>query len=69
MGEDEGGAGDVAYSAGAGDHVEPSVEVDLVVRPLLLGLHAYAWAARFVRVSARIHLLGKIKADCPDLFR
>jgi hypothetical protein len=48
--------------------VEPSVEVDLVVRPLLLGLHAYLRAVRFVRVSIRIHLLGKIKADCPDLF-
>jgi hypothetical protein len=46
--------------------VEPSVEVDLVVRPLLLGLHAYMRAVRFVRVSARMHLLGKIKADCPD---
>ena len=37
-----------------GDHVEPSVEVDLVVRPLLLGLHAHLRAARFVRVSARM---------------
>jgi hypothetical protein len=48
--------------------VEPSVEVDLVVRPLLLGLHAYVRAARFLRVSVWMHLIEKIKADCPDLF-
>ena len=52
-----------------GDHVEPSVEVDLVVRPLLLGLHAYLRAVRFVRVSAQRHLLEKIRADCPNQFR
>jgi len=43
--------------------VEPSVEVDLVVRPLLRGLHAYVRAVRFVRVSVRMHLLEKIKPD------
>ena len=45
-----------------GDHVEPSAEVDLVVRPLLLGLHAHFRAARFVRVSARMSLSGQDKA-------
>jgi hypothetical protein len=51
------------------DHVEPSGRSDLVVRPLLPGLHAYVRAARFLRVSAWTRLLGKIKADCPNLFR
>src|SRR5207244_10188737 len=32
----------------------PSAEDDLVVRPLLLGLHAHLRPARFVRVSARM---------------
>ena len=52
-----------------GDHVEPSGRSDLVVRPLLLGLHAHVRAARFVRVSARMSRLGRIKPDCPNLFR
>jgi hypothetical protein len=37
-----------------GDHVEPPAEVDLVVRPLLPGLHAYLQADRFVRVPAQM---------------
>jgi len=36
------------------DHVEPSAEDDLWVRPLLLGLDASVRAVRFVRVSARL---------------
>jgi hypothetical protein len=44
-----------------GGHVEPSVEADLVVRPLLLGLHAHLWPACFVRVSARMLPPAKIK--------
>jgi hypothetical protein len=39
-----------------------------VVRPLLLGLHARLRPARFVRVSAWIHPIGKIKPGCPSLF-
>ena len=52
-----------------GDHVEPSAEVDLVVRPLLLGLHAHVRAVRFLRVSARMSPYARIKPDCPNLFR
>ena len=52
-----------------GDHVEPSVEGDLWRDLLLLGLHAHVQLARFLRVSARMSLPGKIKPDCPDLFR
>jgi hypothetical protein len=44
------------------DHVEPSSEGDLVVRPLLLGLHAHAQPARFLRVSAWISLYAEDKA-------
>jgi hypothetical protein len=49
--------------------VEPSAEVDLVVRPLLLGLHAHIQPVPFLRVSARTCTLAKIKPDCPNLFR
>src|SRR5262249_10488696 len=45
-----------------GDHVEPSSESDLVVRPLLLGLHAHLRAVRFVRVSAQTPQPGHDKA-------
>ena len=44
-----------------GDHVEPPAEGDLVVRPLLLGLHAHLRAARFVRVSAR---MPRVRLGC-----
>jgi hypothetical protein len=44
------------------DHVEPSGEEDLVVRPLLLGLHAPFRAARFVRESALMCMPGLDKA-------
>jgi hypothetical protein len=37
-----------------GDRVEPPAEADLVVRSLLLGLHARLRAVQFVRVSARM---------------
>ena len=37
-------------------------EDDLVVRPLLLGLHANIRAARFIRVSARLPSPGWDKA-------
>ncbi len=45
-----------------GDHVKPPAEGDVVVRPLLLGLHAHLWPALFVRVSARMCLPGIDKA-------
>jgi hypothetical protein len=44
------------------DHVEPSGEGDLVVRPLLPGLHAHLRAALFVRVSASTSSPGQEKA-------
>ena len=49
-----------------GDHVEPSEEEDLVVRPLLLGLHAPFRAARFVRVSAPMSSPGPDKAQLSE---
>jgi hypothetical protein len=48
--------------------VEPSVEVDLVVRPLLLGLRAYVRAVRFIRMSALTHLPGKISPTVQTYF-
>jgi len=45
-----------------GDHVEPSGEGDLVVRPLLPGLHAHVPPARFLRVSASTSSPGQDKA-------
>jgi len=41
-----------------GDHVEPPAEDDLVLRPLLLGLHADLRAVRSVRMSARLIMPG-----------
>jgi hypothetical protein len=52
-----------------GDHVEPSAEGDLWRDLLLLGLHAHVPPARILRVSIRMSLPGKIKPDCPGLFR
>jgi hypothetical protein len=52
-----------------GDHVEPSVEGDLWRDLLQRGLHAHVPPARFLRVSIRMSLPGKIKPDCPGLFR
>src|SRR5215467_7136872 len=49
-----------------GDHVEPSGEEDLVVRPLLPGLHAHYPPALFVRVSARMPVSGPEKARPPE---
>ena len=52
-----------------GDLVEPSGKGDLVVRPLLPGLHAHLRAALFVRVSASTSSPGQEQPDCPNLFR
>jgi Prokaryotic E2 family E len=49
-----------------GDHVEPSGEEDLVVRPLVVGLHVHVQPARFLRVSARISLYAEDKARLPE---
>jgi hypothetical protein len=51
-----------------GNHVEPPAEGDLVVRFLLLVLHAHFPAVRFVRVSAWLSPLGRDKAACPNLY-
>ncbi len=48
-----------------GDHVEPPAEDDLVVRPLLLGLHAHLRAVRFVRESAPVPHLRRTKPAWP----
>src|SRR5205823_4238578 len=48
------------------DHVEPSGEEDLVVRPLLVGLHAHVQPARFLRVSARLSLHAEDKAQLSE---
>ena len=42
--------------------------VDLVVRPLLLGLHVHFRAGRFVRVSTQMPPSGQINPGRPNLF-
>jgi hypothetical protein len=49
-----------------GDYLEPSGEEDLVVRPLLAGLHVHVQLARFLRESARISLYAENKARLPE---
>jgi hypothetical protein len=48
------------------DHVEPSGEEDLVVRPLLVGLHAHVQPARFLRVPARLSLHAEDKVQLSE---
>jgi hypothetical protein len=52
-----------------GDHVEASSGSRSLARPLLLGLHAHPWPARFIRVSAQVPPSGHEKAQLPNLFR